>query len=389
MNSISFWTPVKYDNQPTTLLQKATEFVDDYFYLGGKVAYVTPADQGKVILGPGKAPLWKTTLKVISCCAILINLLVTARYPRIKQHRTITHFQMMLNCLPLGMLIMKAALRQISRFYSVFPIQHLPKDLRLVIFKFLEPKDLGRASRVCREWKELASMPSLWKVFDLKKLFPKLSVIHKGVWEKHVDIVSYGLSFEGEDRIDRREVIKNLYEMFANLEIEGDAGITLMTIPEGHTFNKLVEFAASPKEGNKTGFSYIAPDLTKQFRDDPVKKTYLVALTNSVLKNSRNVMVEKQQNRLTELKCDLPDVLEASTLPILTYISSHEASPTRLYSDTPCTFTRCLIIKGWPFFVGDFAPGGLDVCSLSCGLDNYGFGALRKFEVIAHKSLGV
>ena len=46
--SVSFFTPIKYGHQSTSIHQKITEFVDEYFHLRGRVALVIP---GKIING--------------------------------------------------------------------------------------------------------------------------------------------------------------------------------------------------------------------------------------------------------------------------------------------------------------------------------------------------
>jgi len=91
---IGFFTPVKYGNQATSLGQKLTEFVDDYFYLGGRIAQVTKSNQigsEPVVLKVGKTVWWKTALKVISYTTLIV---------------------------PMNMLIAKAALRSYYAFYD-------------------------------------------------------------------------------------------------------------------------------------------------------------------------------------------------------------------------------------------------------------------------------
>ena len=78
-------------------------------------------------------------------------------------------------------------------------------------------------------------------------------------------------------------------------EIEGDAGITVLTIPKGLTFNTLVKLAGSPKVGNTPKFRYIWDRISSEIGDIPVDKTYRIVITNNVFKKSRNLSVSDQK----------------------------------------------------------------------------------------------
>lgn len=76
MAGISFCTPVEYGNQATSLGQKLTEFVDGYFYWGGRIAVVVPGamrnGSQEVFIRNEEAPLWKTALKVLSYLTVIL-----------------------------------------------------------------------------------------------------------------------------------------------------------------------------------------------------------------------------------------------------------------------------------------------------------------------------
>ena len=221
---------------------------------------------------------------------------------------------------------------------------------------------------------------------DLKKMFPKLEVIDEAVWETHVDLTALGMSVKDASPIDAN-TISVLKALFASLQVEGDAGITLLTMPRGLTLNKLVKLAAFPKQGNEAKFRYIEEAL-KAFGNAPVDKTYRVAITNSVLKGSRRLPVDKQHELVKGMGCEMPGVLPAATLAILTYMSSRGASPIRLFSDKPCTYTWCAEkIGGRNLSVGGFNQAGLlvsdgrgDTFLTDQGI--YGVGGMRKFTVV-------
>lgn len=91
-NQISFFTPVSFGSQSGPLSEK----IDNYFYLGGKKAYVIPGhvEQGSedVILTPGQSSFLTTALKIVSYFTLII---------------------------PALMLIAKAALRYSHSFYII------------------------------------------------------------------------------------------------------------------------------------------------------------------------------------------------------------------------------------------------------------------------------
>jgi len=255
----------------------------------------------------------------------------------------------------------------------------VPKEIVGEIFKFLSPEDLARTARVCRKWNEVGSNESLWRAFDLKTLFPLLRELDEKTWQKYADLDALGLSVADATPPDNRKIIPELKRLFASLKIEGNKGITLLTMPKGLSLNKLVQFARSPKEGNPTDFKRTWMEISETLGDITVGKTYRIAITNTVLEGSRNLSFAAQQELVNKSRCAVPKVLEVSTLAILTYISSPKSSPVRLYGDNPWTYTRCPEqIIGYNLVVGGFAPAGLFV-GIGYANRNYGVGALRKF----------
>jgi hypothetical protein len=77
---IGFWTPVKYENQPTTLGQKMRQGADSYFKFGGKVAVVIPGviENGStgVKLQEEQAVCWQTALKIASYFTVILPVLM-------------------------------------------------------------------------------------------------------------------------------------------------------------------------------------------------------------------------------------------------------------------------------------------------------------------------
>jgi hypothetical protein len=229
----------------------------------------------------------------------------------------------------------------------------LPDDLLTQVLSFLSPEDLARASGVCREWSNLSA--EVWKDFDLNKI---CKVIDQAVWERHVDLATLGLDASGAPAIDKRVAIPFIKRL--SRQVEGDAGVTLLTMPKGLTLNKLIALAAAPKQGPARQFRHIWPRIVHEFGNIAVDKTYTVAITNSVLKGSRNKNIAVQRALAQGNGGELPGVLLASTVAFLTYVSSPEGQPpTRLYGNEPWVHTRCSEQIGeYNLVVGGFAPAG-------------------------------
>lgn len=252
----------------------------------------------------------------------------------------------------------------------------LPTDIILEIFKFLSPEQLGQVSCVCKTWQKIGTSEVLWKKFDLKELFPKLAIIDEAVWEAHIDLKKYQLSFEDILPLDNRQVIPLIKRLFATLKIENDAGITFLTLPKGLSYNKAKEFAQSPLQGNSTNFRYTWHQSPEGLADAHVKKTHRVFITNQVIYGSRTMTFTEQKLLLSELKCQIPEVLPLSTLAILTYITSKEIPPTRLLSDNPTTYSRCSdTIDNYSMVCGGYSMLGLGIDSFSLNFNSYLCGA--------------
>jgi hypothetical protein len=77
---IGFWTPIKYEDQSTSLGQKIREFTDFYFYLEGRVAIVIPGVTENGSIGAkvqeDQSPGWKTALKVASYFTVILPILI-------------------------------------------------------------------------------------------------------------------------------------------------------------------------------------------------------------------------------------------------------------------------------------------------------------------------
>ena len=234
-----------------------------------------------------------------------------------------------------------------------------PSDILVEIFGYLSPKELGQACRVCKLWNALASQERLWNAIDLKKLFPKLSIIDEKVWKDHVDLVKSGLSFDDAQPLKKRAAILELKRLFAVLKVEDDAGITLMTIPKGLSFDKLAPLAGCPIMSEKSIDRYTWTQLMQDLGDITAQKTYRVAITTNIIVNTTDMRSYEQQDLVNTLGCEKPKMIEVMALAILTLSSSSAQSPLRLLFQLQ---TRCSEkTEEYSMVVGNFTPSSLRV----------------------------
>jgi hypothetical protein len=233
-------------------------------------------------------------------------------------------------------------------------VSDLPEEIILRAFGFLNEIELTKCGEVSRKWRRLASDPSLWNAFDLRKISPLLKVFDESDWATYVDLSSFGLDVTDAPSLDKRRVIPVLRRCLSSFPIEENKGVTLLTIPKGLTFNKLVKLAESPKMGNITKFRYISDRVLKKIGNIPVNKTYRIVITNNILKESHYSSLSKQKALLKKIGCEMPKTIEVTALLVVTFMSSGEP----LYDDDNYIYTRCSeqFSGGFRPKVGGFVP---------------------------------
>ena len=256
-------------------------------------------------------------------------------------------------------------------------LRQLPEEIVLGVLGFLSPIELAKCGEVNRRWKRLSSDATLWNALDLRKISPLLKVFDGSDWDNLVDLSAYGLSIKDVAPLDKRKAIPVLKKFISSLFIEGNAGVTLLTIPKGLTFKKLIKLVGSPKVGNITPFRYIWDPILNEIGDTPVDKTYRIVIMNNVLEGSRNLFINDQKALVNQARCEMPKLLEVAVLLVVTFMVSGE----RLYNDNPWTYTCCSEqVAGRQVVVGGFASSGGYVHISGFANDIYGIGGvLRKF----------
>ena len=166
-----------------------------------------------------------------------------------------------------------------------------------------------------------------------------------------------------------RDVIPVLVDLFKRLEIENGAGITLLTVPKGLSLESVDESARDPLKGNSTNIRYCLDDVREQLGCEKVGNTYYVLITEGLINGSREKSVEEQKALVEEKGCVVPTCLSLVTLNLLTYITTFEPDPPRLYTsldnDRYYTISRSVeTIKNYDGLdctvsVGNYDPEGL------------------------------
>jgi hypothetical protein len=152
------------------------------------------------------------------------------------------------------------------------------------------------------------------------------------------------------------------------------------------TLNLLGDLVKSPKGGgSKTEYGCYDDAVKEELGAQSPRSSYWVLMTRDVLPGSRGKAYDAQEalvaahaSRLN-LPYEMPDALSAATAILL----HHARTGERLYTDAPCTYTRCqekVLGNEYPVVVGGFSSGGIDVHSSYRVHDHDdGVSCLRKF----------
>lgn len=160
-----------------------------------------------------------------------------------------------------------------------------------------------------------------WSTINLEN-FPYLTILDKRAWAK-IPLDNLGMSFEETFELDKQELVRDVRKI--RPLVEDDAGITLLTLPKGLSFNKLVT-APGFFDGQYGCLFTYAEEFMDAWGSEENDKTHRILLTNNVLKGSQNKSFEVQQALLAALgiKATAPRVLEISCLLIFTLVNTNK-----------------------------------------------------------------
>jgi hypothetical protein len=243
----------------------------------------------------------------------------------------------------------------------------LPNDvIGKVIFPHLSFSALGTCSLVCRAWKKMAQEHI--NSFSHPTAFgPKEWFIYFGC--RSTDIPRLPSNIEA--------ILKSPCPFWPNKKVHETH--VLCFIPQtvnGKPLNlKLLgKLVQKPLQGNATKYHYFR---IGKYNDPSAPKSHWALLTREVIEGSRNKPYTQQQALLQAgPSYEVPTLLDATVCIFMEYVRTG----TRLYSDTPYTYTRCQekYKARVQFVIGGFSAAGLFVSNLYECNEEYGIGGLRK-----------
>lgn len=111
-----------------------------------------------------------------------------------------------------------------------------------------------------------------------------------------------------------------------------------------------------------------------------MKKTCRVIITNDILKDTQGSLYSTQQELLSRMKCDTPELVPIIALVYLTSVnpSSYRGSTyPYAYGDTRCSEQ----LEGFPVIIGNHGTDGLTIIDDAEDLSaKIGIGAMRKLD---------
>ena len=264
------------------------------------------------------------------------------------------------------------------------PINLIPGELVLEVFSHLNLATLGTICCVSKEWKRLASKPTLWKIAIYREI-----AFGNDKWAQ-----CFGKDIVKDE--DSREEFSSLpldivedYKRFQSAFPEKNAKDSLMLVRLPKTLNgqltlkSLGELAKKYFSDSNTGYRFIwSAIFVDELEDKSIDKSRWVLMTKDVLPESRNKSYAEQQDIVGKLVqkaligYEIPETLEAAVCILAQYFDSNM----RLFSDNPLTYTRCKNkVQDFQTAVGGFTPTGLCVRYRNSADDSIGVAALRKF----------
>jgi hypothetical protein len=219
------------------------------------------------------------------------------------------------------------------------------------IFRNLSLPALGICSRVCKAWKKIAEKQL--NTFSHEKAFgPKEWFIYFGTHLRNVPRLPPNIA----------EILSSPCPFWLGKKVHETHLLVLVpqTINgQPLTLEILGELVKTPLTGHATEYGYF---FLGEYTDPIAPFSHWVLMTYDVIEESHNKSYPNQQTLLSQKGHGVyavPTILDATVCIFMEYVRSG----TRLYSDSPWTWTRCQEKYGanWQLGVGGFALGGLGV----------------------------
>jgi hypothetical protein len=211
----------------------------------------------------------------------------------------------------------------------------LPARMWMHVFSLLPLLEgLSRVSRVSKAWCVLAASDQVWKNFNIVSLFPLLRTIDADTWITHIDCEKFGFDPTGAPTYQKAAVkadILFLRQLFPR--VEGNAGVTMLTLPKGLNLIKLIEGAKSPKTGNPVDVSCYLEPILKDLGGKTLNETVRIFITNNILEGSREKISIEEDAMVSAAGGERTQTLATVALLILTFMKTGE----RLCPEKPST----------------------------------------------------
>jgi hypothetical protein len=220
-------------------------------------------------------------------------------------------------------------------------------------------KALASVACVNKHWNQCSI--NFWAGCDLKQLSPQLTIL---------DAKTQGVECEDKPNINKPQLFKWVREMSPH--VEGNAGVTQLTMTKGTTLNQLIAIAKG--EGMEVVVGW--DPVIEKLGDVPVEQTYDILITNSVFINSRDNEFNLQKELVEGHGCKMPTVQEYVALCVFT----NKVFKKCLYGQNPMTFGRSSTHgANYPLVIGGSTSAILNIRNTCFDIRSYGAGGQRKF----------
>ena len=211
----------------------------------------------------------------------------------------------------------------------------LQDDVLLEIFGFLSAQGLIQAALVNRQWKKLVFDPISWSPRALPEQ-PKLKITNIS-WPDPTVVFRVDLNAMRPSPRDQRALTCYLSWKFEHLQTEEiwrcgrlqtqeNVEVAVFTVLKGLTINHMLQIGTDPRWGKPITFNFSWDRILEVLGDAPVEETYQVAITMSMLQDTRHQPVTAHQKILKKMGVGWrrPRVIEELLFSLLMRNNSQE-----------------------------------------------------------------
>ena len=267
----------------------------------------------------------------------------------------------------------------------------LSSDLIQKIATYFDLQDWGRFSHVTKEIHTLLNSeestreicPMLYREFE--KLYPNVINLDKLGARRLLDLPEYK---QPESIKSLKDHMSFLREAGLLAELSEDGKAVIVTLPKDWTIEKAEAISQAAVDAGiaSAGIRYGSPLHRTALQNNPIKKAQRVAISNTVIKESRDQSIANRQAllRAKGLEGEFPDALIVITVAVLARILTDGSSYSLPLSQGVWSYTHTnkKISEDWILCVGT-TSSYVHVCSAPSDSGEIGgVGALRKFEIL-------